>query len=42
VAFFFGGNLKQEWNLAENKLDRDIENIVKEIDATWYNNPYRR
>ena len=42
VAFFFGGNLKQEWDLANNKLDRDIENIVKEIDATWYNNPYRR
>jgi hypothetical protein len=42
VAFFFGGNLKQEWNLAQNKTDRDIENIVREIDGVWYNNPYRR
>jgi hypothetical protein len=42
VAFFFGGNLKQEWDLASNRTDRDIENIVKEINANWYNNPYRR
>jgi hypothetical protein len=42
VAFFFGSSLKQEWNLAENKTDRDIESIVKEIDGTWYNNPYRK
>lgn len=41
-AFFVGGNLKQEWDIAENKLDRQIENIVKEIDGTWYNNPYRK
>lgn len=41
VAFFVGGNLKQEWDIARNKMDRDIENIVKEIDGTWYNNPYR-
>lgn len=42
VAFFVGGNLKQDWNIAKNKTDRDIENIVKEIDGSWYNNPYRR
>ncbi|MBL0232978.1 MAG: DUF4294 domain-containing protein [Chitinophagaceae bacterium] len=42
VAWFVGGNLKQDWNLKENKLDRDIENIVKEIDGGWYTNPYRR
>jgi hypothetical protein len=42
VAFFFGGNLKQEWDLAQNKTDRDIENIIREIDGSWYNNPYRR
>lgn len=42
VAFFVGGNLKQEWNLTENKLDRQIESIVKEIDGSWYNNPYRK
>jgi len=42
VAFFVGGNLKQEWDVTENKLDRQIDNIVKEIDGTWYGNPIRR
>lgn len=42
VAFFVGGNLKQEWDIAKNKTDREIESIVKEIDGSWYNNPYRR
>ena len=42
VAWFVGGNLKQDWNLEENRIDRDIENIVKEIDGSWYNNPYRK
>jgi hypothetical protein len=42
VAWFVGGNLKQDWNLKENKMDRQIENIVKEIDGSWYNNPYRK
>lgn len=42
VAFFVGGNLKQEWDLKENAIDRDIENVVKEIDGAWYGNPYRR
>ena len=42
VAWFVGGNLKQQWNLGENKIDRDIESIVKEIDGSWYNNSYRR
>ena len=41
VAFFFGSNMKQGWDLKE-KTDRQIENIVKEIDGSWYNNPYRR
>ena len=41
VAWVVGGNLKQEWDLKENKLDRQIENIVKEIDGSWYGNPYR-
>lgn len=41
VFWFVGGNLKQEWNLKENDIDRQIENIVKEIDGNWYNNPYR-
>jgi len=42
IAFFFGGNLKQDWDLAQNKTDRDIENIIREIDGSWYYNPYRR
>ena len=42
VAWFVGGSLKQSWNTKENTVDRQIENIVKEIDGTWYNNPYRR
>jgi len=41
VAFFVGGNLKQKWDLTD-KGDRQIENIVKEIDGAWYNNQYRR
>jgi len=41
VAFFFGGNLKQDWDLKE-PADRLIESFVQEIDATWYNNPYRK
>lgn len=42
VAWFVGGSLKQDWDLAENSMDRQIENIVKEIDGSWYNNPYRK
>ena len=41
VAWFVGGNLKQEWDMKENLMDRQIENIVKEIDGSWYGNPYR-
>jgi Domain of unknown function (DUF4294) len=40
VAFFFGSSLKQEWDM-NDKVDRQIENIVKEIDGSWYNNPYK-
>jgi hypothetical protein len=40
VAFFFGSSLKQDWDMTD-KLDRQIENIVKEIDGSWYNNPYK-
>ena len=42
VAWFVGGNLKQHWDINEDKTDRQIENFVKEIDGSWYNNPYRR
>jgi hypothetical protein len=41
VAWFIGGSLKQDWNTTENKMDRQIENFVKEIDGVWYKNPYR-
>jgi hypothetical protein len=41
LAFFVGGNLKQDWDLTD-ATDRQIENFVKEIDGVWYNNPYRR
>lgn len=41
VAFFFGSNLRQEYDLQANATDRQIEAIVKEIDGTWYNNPYK-
>lgn len=41
VAFFVGGNLKQDYDLAD-KTDRQIENFVREIDGVWYNNPYRK
>lgn len=40
VAFFFGSSLKQGWDV-NDKVDRQIENIVKEIDGSWYNNPYK-
>lgn len=41
VAFFFGSSLKQDYDVAHDKVDRQIENIVKEIDGSWYFNPYR-
>jgi hypothetical protein len=41
VAFFVGGNLKQDWD-THDKTDRQIESFVNEIDGMWYNNPYRR
>jgi len=40
VAFFFSSSLKQEYD-TEEVTDRQIETIVKEIDATWYNNPFK-
>ena len=40
VAFFFGSNMKQDYDL-KDKTDRNIEKIVKEIDGSWYGNPYR-
>jgi hypothetical protein len=36
VAFFVGGNLKQDWDLTD-PTDRQIEAFVQEIDGAWYN-----
>jgi hypothetical protein len=41
VAFFFGSDLRQEFDLKSNATDRQIEAIVREIDGVWYNNPYK-
>jgi hypothetical protein len=41
VAFFFGSNLKQKYDLTD-QTDRQIENFVNEIDGAWYGNPYRK
>lgn len=40
VAFFFGSSLKQDYDL-NDATDRQIEIIVREIDASWYNNPFK-
>ena len=40
VAFIFGSNLKQIYDVTKTD-DRQIENIIKEIDGVWYNNPNR-
>ncbi|MBK6936061.1 MAG: DUF4294 domain-containing protein [Chitinophagaceae bacterium] len=42
MAWFVGGNLKQNWDIRDNSFDRQIESFVKEIDGNWYYNPYRR
>lgn len=39
VAFFFGTSLKQEYDWQNDATDKQIEMIVREIDATWYDNP---
>ena len=41
VAFFFGSSLKQDYDIAHDKTDRQIESIVNEINGSWYNNPYK-
>jgi hypothetical protein len=41
VAFFFGSSLRQDYDFQHDGFDREIENIVKEIDGVWYNNPNR-
>ena len=39
VAFFFGSSLKQHYKVDQDATDRQIEAIVQEINAAWYNNP---
>ena len=41
VAFFFGSSLKQGYHWQEDMTDGQIETIVREIDAVWYDNPYK-
>ncbi|HVG17013.1 MAG TPA: DUF4294 domain-containing protein [Chitinophagaceae bacterium] len=41
VAFFFGSTLRQDYDVAHDATDRQIESIVREIDATWYDNPFK-
>lgn len=41
VAFFFGSSLKQPYDWQHDAVDNQIENIVREIDATWYDNPFK-
>ena len=41
VAFFFGSSLKQPYNV-NDETDRQIENIVREIDGSWYNATVRQ
>lgn len=35
LMFFVGSDLKQEWNTEENKIDRQIEGIVQELDRMY-------
>jgi hypothetical protein len=35
LMFFVGSDLKQEWNTSENKMDRQIEGIVQELDRMY-------
>ena len=35
LMFFVGSDLKQEWNPSENKIDKQIDGIVQEIDRMY-------
>jgi hypothetical protein len=41
VAFFFGSSLRQDYDMAHDATDRQIESIVREIDGVWYDNPFK-
>jgi len=42
AAWVYGGNLKADYDIKNDKRDRQIEIFVREIDGNWYNNPFRR
>jgi hypothetical protein len=35
LMFFVGSDLKQEWNPSENKIDKQIDGIVQELDRMY-------
>jgi len=37
--FFFGGNFKQEYHPDADATDRQIENILMELNYYWANRP---
>lgn len=39
VAFFVGGNLKQDWDLTQDD-DKQIEGFVRELERQWYGPNY--
>ncbi len=39
LMFFAGTSLKQAWNPSEDKFDKQIEEIVQEINRMYYNSP---
>ena len=39
IMFVVGSSLKQQWNPSEEKVDRQIESIVQEIDRMYYAAP---
>lgn len=41
VAFFFGANLKQEYKPEEDKFDRQISSILKDLEASSFGYYYR-
>lgn len=39
LMFFVGSDLKQEWNPSENKIDKQIDGIVQELDRMYGYSP---
>jgi hypothetical protein len=40
VAFFFGGDLRQEFDPSANTTDKQIEHILQELNYYWANQPH--